>query len=135
MTDKFDERDQMAALQEFRDELGGEFIRVARAQSEPRTGQRLRRGALAILAAAIVAPGAIAAESELNGATTPETEPAAAPVLSPGSECPKEVQDLLREVQAREMTLSEYQQSPGYPVDGCPTVEELRPRIQEPSPN
>ncbi len=131
MTDKFEKRDRLPALEQFRDELGDEFVRVARAQLGSRVGRRLRRGGLALLAAGIVVPGAIAAESEFGGSDTPVPVPA--PALSPDSTCPKEVQDFLREMLAGEKTLSDYQQSPGYPVEGCPTAEELQPILQEKS--
>ncbi|MGH2991607.1 MAG: hypothetical protein ACRDMA_17455 [Solirubrobacterales bacterium] len=127
MTHKFERRDRLPALEEFRNELGDEFVRVARARSGLRGGQRLRRGGLAILAAAIVVPGAIAAERELGGSAARVP----APALSPQSTCPEEVQDFLRGVLAGEKTLSDYQQSPGYPVEGCPTVEEIQPILQE----
>lgn len=130
MTAKYERRD-LSALDEFRDELGDEFVGMARSHPGSPVGQRLRRGGLAILVAAIVVPGAIAAGNELGGSDTPV--PVAPPALSPESTCPNEVQDFLREMLAGEKTLSDYQQSPGYPVEGCPTVEELQPILQEKS--
>jgi hypothetical protein len=135
MTGKFDERVSSPALEQFRDELGDEFVRVARSRSGPRVGKRARRGGFAILAAAIAIPGAVALASQFGGSSTPVLVPMPAPANSPGSAststCPKEAKDFVFEVLAGEKTVSDYQQSPGYPVEGCPTAEDLQSFLQQ----
>lgn len=193
-TDHHDEHER-SPVQDIYDELGGDFERVARAESRSRARSFLRRRLVLLPAAVLVlgagAAGAIAATSggdddhhkvvpfsNSEGTIVFETEvpvlceaeaqwwdelvereggslplkggepfvsvppemirenlcedggptpaiPAPAPLFGgPGSlypDCPVEVQESVLELDS----LSRYTETPGYPVPGCPTLEEL----------
>jgi hypothetical protein len=135
MNEKFEKQDRSPALEAFRDELGEEFVRAARSQPGSPLSRRLRRGGLAVLAAAIVVPGAIAAASELGGSPARVLVPMSAPADSPdstsGPACPQQTRDLFFEVAAGEKTVSDYREAPGYPVANCPSAEDLQQLLQD----
>lgn len=135
MTTEFEKRDQPSTLEAFRDELGDEFTRVGRAEARSRMGSRFRRGGLVLALAAIAVPGAIAVAGGFSDSPTRELVPMPAPTNSSGaasdSACPNDVKDLVFAVLAGEKTLADYQQSPGYPLEGCPTVDELQSFLQK----
>lgn len=118
-------RRDSASVDDIRDELRDELLRAAPSHAERRRLGRRRLGlsAAAILIAAIPTTLAVA---ELVPDEEPQlAEPAPTPFFAPGgafADCPDEVQELL----LRNLDdLSRYANGPGYPVAGCPTVEEV----------
>lgn len=111
---------------DIRGELKDELLRAARS----REGRRplARRLAPLVVGVALVAVPATLAVAELSsdeeGPVTVTAQPAPAPLFAPGgafSHCPDEVQELIVELD----DLDAYAESPGYPVAGCPTTEEI----------
>jgi len=113
------ENDERTPLQA----LGEEFARVARAEPRSRVRSLLQRRLLVPLAALALAGGAggLALAGGIGG--EPEAQKVQALWGPNGAypECPTEVSESLVTLN----DLSDYSDTPGYPVAGCPTVEEL----------
>lgn len=116
------------ALDAHREQLGNEFLRIA--SEKPR--RRVRRGlAVPVVAASLIATAGLAVAGELPLQTGSQREPLPAPVPAPapifggtGSQfpdCPEEVWRPILELR----DLADYPSTTGYPVPGCPTLEDL----------
>lgn len=103
--------------------VGDELMRSVRAHESAPWFRRRRSLALAACVVVIAVPGGIAAAELLPNEPEPGSQPAPAPLFSTEAfaSCPESVQKQIAELRS----LSEYSGSPGYPVEGCPTVEDL----------
>ena len=111
-------------VDDVRDELKNELLRAARVREGRQRGRRRRLGFATVAVLAVAIPGTLAVAGL---GPDDEPQPAPPPLFAPGgayADCPAEVQGLVRE-----LDLTEYAQSPGYPVAGCPTVEAIEETI------
>lgn len=128
MTDDLEAGGRATPVDELQDALRTELRQNAYTQAaaeKAKRGKWLRRAGLVALGMIAIVPGAIAL-GEIGG----EPSPAPPPALSPESTCPPDVQAFLRELRDDPSKLGEYSETAGYPVAGCPTVEELEPIIE-----
>lgn len=125
MTEIPNDLNRTAGVDDIRDELGDELMRAARAHPKARRLPGGRRLAVLVAGAVVVAvPTGFAVAALLPGDEPLLLTPAPAPLFAPGGEygeCPNEVVDSLLALEQ----LSDYPKTPGYPVAGCPTLEQL----------
>jgi hypothetical protein len=123
MTESRRDPGRSSGVDDIRAELGDELLRAARAHRQPRRlprGRRLALSLAAVVMAAVPASFAVAALLPDEGPL-----PAPPPLFAPGgefAECPVEVRESLLKLEQ----LSDYPETPGYPVAGCPTLEQIR---------
>jgi hypothetical protein len=123
MTEKPDDpREEVADI---RAELKDDLLRAARARQDRRSSpRRFAPLLLGVALAAVPATLAVAELSSDDGATESALR-APAPIFAPGgayAKCPGETQELIIRLDG---DLDAYATSPGYPVAGCPTAQEL----------
>lgn len=106
-----------------REAVGDELMRSARAHGSVPWYRRRRSLAAAACVVFIAVPGGVAAAILLPDEPAP-FQPAPAPLLEKEAfaSCPESVQKQIADLDS----LSDYSDSPGYPVEGCPTVEDLQ---------
>lgn len=119
MTEAPRDSGKTSGVDDIRAELGDELMRAARANPKPRS----RRSVIWVAAALVAAvPASFAVADFIPGDEA--TVPAPAPLFAPGGEygeCPDEVVRSLLRLER----ISDYPETPGYPVEGCPTLEQL----------
>jgi len=106
-----------------REAIGDELMRAVRAHEAAPWFRRRRSLALATCVVVIAVPGGIAAAGLLPDEPEPFSQPAPPPLFTTEAfdSCPESVQEQIADLGS----LSEYPSTPGYPVEGCPTVEDL----------
>jgi hypothetical protein len=124
MTDAPRDSGKTSGVDDIRAELGDELMRAARANPKPRSHRSVSRRSVIWVAAALVAavPASFAVAEFI-----PDDEafvPAPAPLFAPGGEYGECPDDVVRSLLRLER-ISDYPETPGYPVEGCPTLEQL----------